>query len=69
MQIKMIPEDYIINATMRCLWTLQSDFVIKAIKIKNDSSRCIAIKKIAFEVKAGGKKSRKYAILRMPWRV
>lgn len=37
MYLKMIPEDYIINATMKCLWTLQSDFVIKAIKIINDT--------------------------------
>jgi hypothetical protein len=55
MYLKMIPEDYVINATMKCLWTLQSDFVIKAIKIKNDSSEPIVIKKITFEVKSQGR--------------
>lgn len=56
MQIRLIPENYIINATMKCMWTLQSDFVIKAVKIKNDSSESVIIKKITFEVKSEGRK-------------
>lgn len=56
MQIKMIPEDYIINATMKCMWTLQSDFVIKAIHIQNDASEPITISKIAFDLRADGRK-------------
>lgn len=56
MNIKMIPEDYIINATMQCMGTLQSDFVIKAIKIENSSLKPIIISKITFEIMSEGKK-------------
>ena len=57
MIIKMIPDDYIINATMQYNWgILQSDFVFKAIFIKNDTSKPIMINKIAFELNVQGKK-------------
>lgn len=54
MLIETIPGDYIINATMKCLWTLQSDFVIKAIKIKNDMEHPVTLRKITFALKAEG---------------
>jgi len=54
MQIEIINQDYIINATMNCMGTLQSDFVIKAIKVKNDFSEPIVIERIAFFIKANG---------------
>lgn len=57
MLIKMIPDDYIINATNQFnMWWLQSDFVSKAVYIKNDTSKPITINKIAFELNADRRK-------------
>ena len=56
MRIEVIPQDFVINATAKCMWTRQSDFVVKAIKIKNDAPNPIVIKEISFEVIAQGQK-------------
>ena len=57
MQIKTIPGDYIINAPMRFNpWMMQSDFVLKAVCIKNDTYETIRINKIAFGLNVNGKR-------------
>lgn len=56
MQIKTIPEDYIINAPMQFPWMMQSDFVLKAVYLKNDTFATIRISKISFELNVNGKR-------------
>ncbi len=57
MQIKTIPEDYIINAPMQFNpWLMQSDFVLKAVYIENDTLETIRISKISFELNVNGKR-------------
>jgi hypothetical protein len=57
MIINIIPGDYIINAPMQFdPWTVQSDFVCKAIQIKNDSELLLTMKGINFQLYAEGRK-------------
>jgi len=50
MQIAMIPQDYIICTTQEYSGTIQTDFVIKAVKLKNKTGEPLSIKEIAFEL-------------------
>lgn len=53
MKINTIPDDYIINAPMHFNpWMIQSDFVLKAVYLQNDSLDTIVVNKISFELYA-----------------
>lgn len=54
MQIYTIPEDYIINPIFQWAWTLHSDFVLKALRIVNDTEESIRLETVTFGVKASG---------------
>lgn len=57
MQIKMIPHDFVINGPMQFRpGMIQSDFVLKAVNLKNDTTDTITITKIAFELNVQGSK-------------
>lgn len=52
MILETIPNDYIVNPTMELMGVLQSDFVLKAGRIKNDSPEPIVITEITYTVYA-----------------
>jgi hypothetical protein len=54
MQIHTIPGDFIINPVFQWAWRLHSDFVLKALRIINDSEESIRLESISFGIKASG---------------
>ncbi len=57
MQLKVIPDDYIINAPMYFpMGIVQSDFVIKAIQVKNDMPVPVRIEEINYQLNCMGRK-------------
>ena len=55
MKISTIPSDFIINATFDSNGMMQSDFLLRALRIENDSDAEMKIEKIAFQLKAQGR--------------
>jgi len=53
MQIEILPKDFIISPTFETGGELQSDFVIKAIRLVNDSNTSIELISLTFELLAG----------------
>lgn len=55
MEIKFLPPDYVINITREVGSLVESDFLIRAIRIKNTSSEAIEITGYRFDVKIKGR--------------
>lgn len=61
MKIDSSPQDYIINATRQVENNIESDFLLRAIRIKNNTSKSKDIKEIFFTLGIEGKEVKKIA--------
>lgn len=55
MKITFLPKDFIINATGKVNSNIESDFFVRAIRIKNTTPDTVEVSKIVFDIKVKGK--------------
>lgn len=54
MKIDFLPRDYLINVTRDVEGGMESDFLLRALKIKNNTRSMVEVKKISFAIKIKG---------------
>ena len=55
MKITFLPKDFMINACRKVKSNIESDFLVRAVKIKNTTPDTVEINKIAFDIMIKGK--------------
>lgn len=55
MEITFLPTDYIINATCKDGSGVESDFLLRAVRIKNTTTYPTIIKRVLFDIRTKGK--------------
>jgi hypothetical protein len=55
MKITFFPKDFMINACRKINSNIESDFLVRAVKLKNTTPVTVEISKIAFDIKIKGK--------------